>query len=88
MSSKVRVPASANPMVDNFSIENAIYDSGYTFEKFANLIGLSRYSLRQRLDDGRWSVLEAWKVCSVLGLDFEEIFFAFPERLTNNEEAA
>lgn len=81
MRTKTRVPAKPNPMVDNFAIENAISYRGYTLARFAEMIDMSRHTLRQRLDDGRWTVLEAWRVCDILGLDFEEIFFAFPDRL-------
>lgn len=77
--SKVRVCANPNPMVDGKAIETAIVDNGYSLESFAHCIGLCYKSLRQRLDDGRWTVLEAWRVCCILGLDFEEVFFAHPE---------
>lgn len=78
--SKARVPANPNPMVNNAAIEMAIAVSTYSLEDFARAIGLCYHTLRARLDDGRWTVLEAWNVCQILGLDFAETFFAFPER--------
>lgn len=79
--SKTRVPANPNPMVDNQVIEKAITDHGYSLERFAEHIGLCYHTLRQRLDDGRWTVLEAWRVCQILGLDFYDTFFAHPEKV-------
>lgn len=79
--SKVRVCANPNPMVDNKLIEDSITTHGYSIDSFAKMIGLCYHTLRQRLDDGRWTVLEAWRVCCILGLDFEETFLAFPERV-------
>ena len=81
MRSKVRVPAKPNPMVDSFAIENAISYRGYTLAGFAELIDMSRHTLRMRLRDGRWTVLEAWRVCNILRIDFNKVFFAFPERV-------
>ena len=81
MRANTRVPAKPNPMVDNFAIEKAIYKSEYSFYKFAEMIGISRHTLRIRLDNGDWTVREAYKVCHILGLDFEKIFFAHPDRL-------
>ena len=85
MRANTRVPAKPNVMTDNFAIEMAICRSPYSFYKFAELIGVSRHTLRLRLDDGNWSVMEAYKVCKLLDLDFEKIFFAHPERI--NEAA-
>ena len=79
--SKARVCANPNPMVDNRVIEREITNHGYSLEQFANCIGLCYHTLRQRLDDGRWTVLEAWRVCQILGLDFYETFFAHPDRV-------
>ena len=79
--SKTRVPANPNPMVDGLAIEKAIAAHDYSLDKFAEMIGLCYHTLRQRLDDGRWTVLEAWRVCQLLDLDFYQTFFAFPERV-------
>ena len=79
--SKVRVSANPNPMVDGRAIEKAIADHLYSLESFATAIGLCYHTLRQRLDDGRWTVLEAWRVCQLLDLDFYQTFFAHPERV-------
>ena len=81
MKSKARVSANPNPMVDNRRIEKAIIDHGYSLESFANAIGLCYHTLRSRLDDGRWTVLEAWNTCQLLGLDFAETFFAYPNKV-------
>ena len=77
---KARTCASPNPMVDNETIERAIIESGYSLAQFAELIGLCYHTLRTRLDDGRWTVREAWEVCNLLSLPLDT-FFAFPERL-------
>ena len=82
MRANVRVSAKPNRMVDNYAIEKAIYKSKYTFYKFAEMVGISRHTLRLRLDNGDWSVREAYMVCEILGLDFKKIFFAHPERLS------
>jgi len=79
--SKTRTPACPNPMVNNRRIERAIVDHGYSLEQFADQIGLCYHTLRTRLDDGRWTVLEAWKTCQLLDLDFTETFFAYPEKV-------
>ena len=79
--SKTRVCANPNPMVDGMAIEKAITDHGYSLERFAERIGLCYHTLRQRLDDGRWTVLEAYRTCELLDLDFYDIFFAHPERV-------
>jgi len=79
--SKARVAANPNPMVNNRRIEKAIADHGYSLEQFADKIGLCYHTLRTRLDDGRWTVLEAWKTCQILDLDFTSTFFAYPDRV-------
>ena len=79
--SKVRVCSNPNPMVDNRTIRKAIISSDWTFEEFAEQIDLCYHTLNSRLDDGRWTVLEAYKVCKLLNLSFEDVFFAHPERL-------
>ena len=77
---KARTCASPNPMVDNETIEKAIYTNGYSLAQFAEMIGLCYHTLRTRLDDGRWTVKEAWEVCTLLNLPLVT-FFAYPEKL-------
>lgn len=81
---KARTCASPNPMVDNEKIERAIIDNGYSLAQFAELIGLCYHTLRTRLDDGRWTVKEAWEVCTLLNIPLMT-FFAFPEKLLELE---
>ena len=71
----------ANPMVDNGAIKTAILDHGMMLKDFADLIGISYHTLRFRLIHGDWSVLEAYRVCQELGLDFAKTFFAYPEEV-------
>jgi len=68
-----------NHMVDNASIKKAILDR-MELKEFAEQIGISYHTLRFRLIHGDWSVLEAYKVCTNLGLDFTKTFFAYPEK--------
>ena len=79
--SKARVCSNPNPMVDNHAIRKAIINSDWTFEEVADELDLCYHTLNARLDDGRWTVLEAYKVCKLLGLNFTDVFFAHPERL-------
>lgn len=74
-----RYCSNANPMVDNATIKSAILDR-MELKEFAELIGISYHTLRFRLIHGDWSVLEAYRVCQELGLDFVKTFFAFPEK--------
>lgn len=73
-----RYCSNANKMVDNAAIKAAIL-ARMQLQEFAELIGISYHTLRFRLIHGDWSVLEAYKVCRALDLDFEKTFFAFPE---------
>lgn len=73
-----RYCTNANKMVDNAAIKAAIL-SRMQLQEFAELIGVSYHTLRFRLIHGDWSVLEAYRVCKALDLDFETVFFAFPE---------
>ena len=70
----------ANPMVDNATIKSEILKR-MELKEFAELIGISYHTLRFRLIHGDWSVLEAYKVCKELDLDFAKTFFAFPEEV-------
>ena len=78
--SKVRTSAPPNPMVDNEKIERTIIAKGYSLAEFAEMLGLCYHTLRARLDDGRWTVKEAWEVCTILDIPLVT-FFAYPERL-------
>ncbi len=73
-----RYCTNANKMVDNAAIKAAIL-SRMQLQEFASLIGISYHTLRFRLIHGDWSVLEAYRVCKALDLDFESVFFAFPD---------
>ena len=78
-----RYCANENPMVDSLQIRNAMSDHNYTIEMLAEELGRSRHTIMNHLTNGDWSVLEAYKVCGVLGLDFSAVFLAFPERIAN-----
>ena len=74
-----RYCANENPMVDTTAIRNSLSANGMTIEQLADEIGRSRHTVMGRLAHGDWSVLEAWNVCKVLGLDFTKVFLAHPE---------
>lgn len=76
-----RYCANENPMVDNTAIRNSLSANNMTIEQLAEQIGRSRHTVMARLVNGDWSVLEAWNVCQVLGLSFDKVFLAFPEKI-------
>ena len=73
--------AGQNDMVDTEAIKLAIMSNGYEQKPFADALGISFHTLMNRFKYGNWTVLEAWKLCGLLGLDFTTVFFAHPERL-------
>ncbi len=76
-----RYCANSNPMVDNEKIKAEMKRQGYTQKSLGDEIGVSRHSMMSHLRNGDWSVLAAYKVSKVLGLNFEEVFFAHPEEV-------
>lgn len=81
MKTKKRVCSNPNPMVDNDLISCSVAARGMTLYEFADVMGMCYPTLRSRLDDGRWTVLEAWRVCKALDLDFDTVFLAHPEKV-------
>lgn len=69
-----------NPMVDTDAIKKAVTAKGLEHKEFAEEIGISRHTLINRYKYGNWTVLEAYKVCELLGIPLS-VFFRFPERL-------
>ena len=69
-----------NPMVDNDAILMAVYAKGMNQKDFAEAIGVSYHTVRNRFKYGNWTVLEAYRVSELLGVSLK-LFFAFPEKL-------
>ena len=76
-----RYCANENHMVDSGLIRAAMSAQNITIEALADRIGRSRHTVMSHLRNGDWSVLEAWLVSQVLGLDFDKTFLAFPEKV-------
>lgn len=71
--------AGENRMVDTLAIKQAIVNSDFDQRSLADEIGVSYHTIRNRLKYGNWTVLEAYRMCDVLGLDFMSVFFAKPQ---------
>lgn len=71
--------AGENKMVDTVAIKAALRQSAMDQRGFADELGVSYHTLRNRLKYGNWTVLEAYRVCDLLGLDFMTVFFARPQ---------
>lgn len=71
-----------NPMVDTDEIKRAMHLHGVTLTGLAEYLRVNERTIRHRLKYGNWSVLEAYKVCVLLSLDFEAVFFAYPEAVS------
>ena len=76
-----RYCANENHMVDSELIRQTMRAHNITIEALADKIGRSRHTVMSKLRNGDWSVLEAWLVTQVLGLDFDKTFLAFPDRV-------
>ena len=71
-----------NPMVDTAAIKLSLEAHEMTQHQFADEIGVSYHTIRNRLKYGNWTVLEAWKVSQLLGIPLKT-FFAFPDKLAS-----
>lgn len=71
--------AGENRMVDTVAIKAAITESDFDQHTLAEEIGMSYHTIRNRLKYGNWTVLEAYRMCDVLNLDFMSVFFARPQ---------
>ena len=74
--------SSENPMVDTDEIKRAMHLNGVTLTGLAAYLGVNERTIRNRMKYGNWTVLEAYKVCVLFNLDFEEVFFAYPEAVS------
>lgn len=72
--------AGENRMVDTEAIARKLQEKGITYQQFAELLGVSHHTVKNRMRWGNWTVLEAWRVCQILEIDIG-VFFAFPERV-------
>ena len=72
--------AGENPMVDTPAIKRAMLDKRIEQKEMADLLGVSFHTLRNRLRYANWTVLEAFRLCEILDIDFAEVFFAHPEK--------
>ena len=71
--------AGENHMVDTQAIKNAMREKGIEQKPLADELGVSHHTLINRLRFANWTVLEAYRLCEILGLDFVKVFFAHPE---------
>lgn len=71
--------AGENRMVDTQAIKEALRRSEFDQRSLADEMRISYHTLRNRLKYGNWTVLEAYRVCDILHLDFMKVFFARPQ---------
>ena len=76
---------SENKMVDTAAIVRAMDEKGMCRQDLADELGVSLRTIRNRLDFGNWYVGEAYRVCEILGLSFDKVFLAFPDRLERRD---
>ena len=72
--------ASENHMVDTPAIKQAMRQKKIEQKPLAEELGISYHTLLNRLRFANWTVLEAWRLCEILELDFAKVFFAHPEK--------
>ena len=73
--------AGENQMVDTDAIKRAMRNKGIEQRPMADELGVSYHTLLNRLKFANWTVLEAYRLCEILDLDFVEVFFAYPEKV-------
>jgi len=73
--------AGENRMVDTPAIMKAMKQLQYNMHTLAEEIGISYHTIRNRFKYGNWTVLEAYRLCGILSLDFMSVFFAYPEEV-------